>query len=232
MTIGAGGVDNRQGKIQAQNIQITTDGNLWANQISAQKTLALSALNIEAASLIQATDTTLQASRVHNTGRIEGSQSLTLQSDRIDNTGTLFSAATQLKGTGQPTQPSTLVLVNSGAIQGANSLRIASRQLLNEGTLSGGEVTAQATEQLENRNVIFSSGRMTLQGQDIVNNQARIYSMGDLNIEGAQAGQSANSLFNYAGRIEAQGDITIAADTVTNRAVLPSVNQRGSVEHI
>jgi adhesin HecA-like repeat protein len=56
--------------------------------------------------------------------------------------------------------------------------------------------------------------------------------MGDLNIEGAQAGQSASSLFNYAGRIEAQGDITIAADTVTNRAVLPSVNQRGYVEHI
>jgi filamentous hemagglutinin len=231
MTIGAGGVDNRQGKIQAQNIQISTDGNLWANQISAQKTLTISAQNIEADSLIQATDTTLQASRVHNTGRIEGSQSLNLQSDRIDNTGTLFSAATQLQGA-NAAQPSTLVLVNSGAIQGTNSLRIASRQLLNEGTLSGGNVAVQATEQLENRNVIFSSGRMTLQGQDIVNNQARIYSMGDLSIEGAQAGQSAGSLFNYAGRIEAQGDITIAADTVTNRAVLPSVNQRGYVEHL
>ncbi|WP_090143243.1 hemagglutinin repeat-containing protein [Limnohabitans sp. DM1] len=235
MTIGAGGVDNRQGKIQAQNIQITTDGNLWANQISAQKTLTISAQNIEADSLIQATDTTLQASRVHNTGRIEGSQSLTLQSDRIDNTGTLFSAATQLKGTGQPGQPGALVLVNSGAIQGTNSLDIASRQLLNEGTLSGGNVTLKATAQLENRTVIFSSGHMTLQGQDIVNNQARIYSMGDLKIEGVptgQIGQSAGSLFNYAGRIEAQGDITIAADTVTNRAVLPSVNQRGNVEHL
>jgi filamentous hemagglutinin len=231
MTIGAGGVDNRQGKIQAQNIQISTDGNLWANQISALKTLTISAQNIEADSLIQATDTTLQASRVHNTGRIEGSQSLTLQSDRIDNTGTLFSAATQLQGA-NAAQPSTLVLVNSGAIQGSNSLRIASRQLLNEGTLSGGNVTVQATEQLENRSVIFSSGNMTLQGQDIVNNQARIYSMGDLSIESAQTGQSAGSLFNYAGRIEAQGDITIAADTVTNRAVLPSVNQRGYVEHL
>jgi adhesin HecA-like repeat protein len=87
----------------------------------------------------------------------------------------------------------------------------------------GGDLTLKATEQLENRNVIFSSGRMTLQGQDIVSNQARIYSMGDLNIEGAQAGQSASSLFNYAGRIEAQGDITIAADTVTNRADRKSV---------
>jgi filamentous hemagglutinin len=51
-------------------------------------------------------------------------------------------------------------------------------------------------------------------------------------VEGPQAGQAAGSIFNYAGRIEAQGDVNINADTLTNRAVLPSVNQRGFVEHI
>ncbi len=225
LTLGDGGLDNRQGQLQARNITVRSSGDAWLHQINAQGSLDLQARHIEADGLVQARDVTLTASgQLHHSGRTEGRDSLTLSAAQLDNSGTLYGANTTLQAG--------VSLLNTGLVQGLVNLEVDAEQVLNTATLAGGQVRVRGGQQLENAGVVFASTGMTLQGADIVNNQARMHSMGDLNIEGAQSGQSATSVFNYAGRIEAVGDLSLSADTVTNRAVLPSVNVRGLVEHI
>ena len=43
LTLGAGGLDNRQGRLQGQDIQVQTQGDIWAGQINAQNSLSLQA---------------------------------------------------------------------------------------------------------------------------------------------------------------------------------------------
>ena len=225
LTLGDGGLDNRQGRLQARNITIQTSGDAWTHQISAQEGLTLQARNVEADSTVQANTTRITASaQLSNSGRIEGTQSLTLDAQSVQNTGTLYGRDTTVQARD--------ALLNTGWVQGLNTLNMEAADLFNASTLAGGQVSIRGQQRLENTGVLFANTGMTLQGADIANNQARIHSMGDLRIEGAQPGQNASSVFNYAGRIESAGDLNIQADTLTNRAVLPSVNPRGLVEHI
>ncbi|MEN9888642.1 MAG: hypothetical protein RL559_679, partial [Pseudomonadota bacterium] len=224
MTLGDGGLDNRQGKLQARSIAVQTTGDAWTHQISAQDTLTLQGRHIEADSLVQADTVQLSASgQFSNRGRIEGRQSLDIGAGQVHNSGTLYGTNTTVQADS---------VLNTGVVQGQANLDVDAAQVFNAATLAGGQVRVRGSAQLENTGVVFANTGMTLQGADIVNNQARIHSMGDLVIEGAQAGQAAVNVFNYAGRIESVGDMALNADTVTNRAVLPSVNVRGLVEHL
>ncbi len=224
LMLGDGGFDNRQGKLQARQITVQTTGDAWTHQISAQDTLSLQARHIEADGLVQANAAQLSASgQFSNSGRIEGRQSLDIGAGQLQNSGTLYGLNTTVQADS---------VLNTGVVQGRSNLDVDAAQVFNAATLAGGQVRVRGRAQLENTGVVFANTGMTLQGADIVNHQARIHSMGDLLIEGAQPGQAAASVFNYAGRIESVGDLSLSADTLTNRAVLPSVNVRGLVEHL
>ncbi len=228
VTVGAGLLDNRQGKlVAAHDVTVTTQGDVLAGQMQAGNALSLTAKQLEVDQQIQSKSTTLTANTLIVSGRVQGDDNLTIHANSLTNSGTLTGNATDISGR---TSPTSLDLGNTGMVQGNNSLTIQANQILNQATLtSGGDLTTTTATQLENQALIFSAGNQKHYGVDIVNNAGRFYALGDIAVQGNAAGDNANSLLNYIGRIEAQGDITLKANTITNRAVLPTVNVRGIV---
>ena len=80
--MGAGGLDNRQGRLQGQDIQVQSQGDIWAGQINAKSSLSLQADHIEAEQGVMAKTTRINAQVLNNTGRIEGTQELQIEAQR------------------------------------------------------------------------------------------------------------------------------------------------------
>jgi filamentous hemagglutinin family protein len=227
LSIGAGLLDNRQGSLAAgHNLIVNAQGDVLAGQMAAGNALSVTAKQLEVDQQIRGKTADITADKLIVTGRVQGDDSLTIKADNITNSGTLTGGATQLQGR---SSDSALELGNTGMVQGNQSLSITANKVLNQATLaSGGDITTQ-TQYLENQALIYSGGHQKHYGVELVNNGGRIYAVGDITIQGNAAGDNADSLLNYVGRIEAQGDINIKANTITNRAVVPTVNTRGVV---
>lgn len=224
---GAGTLDNRKGSFAAvHDLSVAAQGDVLAGQMAAGNALSVSGHQVEVAQQLQAKSTTVTADTLINSGRIQGNDSLTVKADSLTNSGTLTGKQTTVSG---KTRSTALQLHNTGLIQGNDSLSIEAGTVLNDGTLAtAGNLTLSAFHALENTALIYSAGNQAISGADIVNNQGRFYALGDILIRGMNGGW-ADSILNYAGRIEAQGDIALIAHSVINRAILPSVNIRGIV---
>lgn len=225
--MGSGTLDNRKGRFAAvHDLTVEAQGDLLAGQMTAGNALSVSGRQVEVAQQLQAKSTTVTADTLINSGRIQGNGSLTVHADSLSNSGTLTGNRTALSG---KTSATALKLHNTGLIQGNDSLSFEAGTVLNEGTLAtAGNLTLSAAQALENTALVYSAGNQSLSGADIVNNQGRFYALGDILIRGMNGGW-ADSILNYAGRIEAQGHIELIAHSVINRAILPSVNIRGVV---
>ena len=228
LNIGTGLLDNRQGSLAAgRNLTVNAQGDVLAGQMAAGNALSVTAKQLEVDQQIRGKTAYITADKLVVTGRVQGDDSLVVKADSITNRGTLTGNVTQLQGRSSDTS---LELGNTGMVQGNQSLSIKANKVLNQATLaSGGDITTQ-TQYLENQALIYSGGHQKHYGVDLVNNGGRIYAVGDITIQGNAAGDNAQSILNYVGRIEAQGDINLKANTITNRAVVPTVNTRGVVE--
>ncbi len=228
LNIGTGLLDNRKGSLAAgNNLTVNAQGDVLAGQMTAGNALSVTAKQLEVDQQIRGKTADITADKLVVTGRVQGDDSLVVKADSITNSGTLSGKVTQLQGRSSDTS---LELGNTGMVQGNQSLTIKANKVLNQGTLaSGGDITTQ-TQYLENQALIYSGGHQKHYGVELVNNGGRIYAVGDITIQGNAAGDNAQSVLNYAGRIEAQGDINLKANTITNRAVVPTVNTRGVVE--
>ena len=227
LNIGTGLLDNRQGSLAAgRNLTVNAQGDVLAGQMAAGNALSVTAKQLQVDQQIRGKTADITADQLIVTGRVQGDDNLVVKADSITNSGTLTGNVTQLQGRSSDTS---LVLGNTGMVQGNQSLSIKANQVLNQATLaSGGDITTQ-TQYLENQALIYSGGSQKHYGVELVNNGGRIYAVGDITIQGNAAGDDAQSILNYIGRIEAQGDINLKANTITNRAVVPTVNTRGVV---
>uniref|UniRef100_UPI00286EC943 two-partner secretion domain-containing protein n=1 Tax=Limnohabitans sp. TaxID=1907725 RepID=UPI00286EC943 len=228
INMGTGLLDNRQGKlVAAHDVVINTQGDILAGQMQAGNALNITAKQLQVDQQIQATNTTLTTDGLVVSGRVQGDDTLSIKTNNLTNSGTLTANTTNIAGRASDTS---LDLGNTGMIQGNRSLTIQANQILNQATLaSGGDLTTTTATQLENEALIFSLGSQKHYGVNLVNNAARLYAMGDITLQGNAAGDNASSILNYTGRIEAQGNIDLRANTITNLAVLPTVNVRGIV---
>ncbi|RJF93197.1 hemagglutinin repeat-containing protein [Sphingomonas cavernae] len=150
-----------------------------------------------------------------NQGRLEGGRGVSISAG-----GDLTNAAT-------------------GAIEGGVVDLAAGNAIVNLGLINGGEVTL-AADRIENRAAIFGdtvsvtgrSGILNSGAQAVIAargdlldlrsdgtianlDRALLYSLGDISIGGA-SGARAASLTNGSSTIEAQGSISLAADTIVN----------------
>jgi len=228
LNTGAGLLDNRQGSLAAgRNLTVNAQGDVLSGQMAAGNALSVTARQLEVDQQIRGKTATVTADKLVVTGRVQGDDSLTVKADSITNSGTLTGQDTVLQGRSRETS---LELGNTGMVQGNHSLTIKANKVLNQATLaSGGDLNTQ-TQYLENQALIYSGGHQNHYGVELVNNGGRMYAMGDITIQGNAAGDNAQSVLNYIGRIEAQGDINLKANTITNRAVVPTVNTRAIVE--
>lgn len=127
----------------------------------------------------------------------------------------------------------------AGADLEGDTLVIHAGSLTNTGSISGNGVDVTATTVTNGRDIgntipatdyaqgfIGAASSLTFHiGQSLTNIDAELYSAGDLSIGGAAAGTNVPTLLNSSGRIEADGNITIAADSLTNtRRILPTVS--------
>jgi filamentous hemagglutinin family protein len=228
ISLGAGLLDNRQGKlVAAHDVTITTQGDILAGQMQAGNALSITAKQLQIEQQMQATNTTLTTDALIVSGRVQGDNTLTIRTNSLTNSGILTGNTTDMAGR---TSATSLDLGNTGMVQGNQSLSIQANQILNQATLSsGGDLTTTTAAQLENEALIFSLGGQKHYGVNIVNNAGRFYAFGDITMQGNTAGDNATSILNYTGRIEAQGNIDLRANTITNLAVVPTVNVRGIV---
>ena len=221
--------DNHRGSLTAgRNVTVNAQGDVLAGQMTAGNALRVTAKQLEVDQQIRAKTAEVSADKLVVTGRVQGDDSLVVKADSITNRGTLTGKVTQLQGRNSD---ASLELGNTGMLQGNQSLSIKANKVLNQATFSaGGDIVTQS-QYLENQALIFSGGSQKHYGVELVNNGGRIYAVGDITIQGNAAGDNAQSTLNYVGRIEAQGDINLKANTITNRAVVPTVNNRGAVEN-
>ena len=228
LNIGTGLLDNRKGSLAAgNNLTVNAQGDVLAGQMAAGNALSVTAKQLEVDQQIRGKTADVTADKLVVTGRVQGDDSLVVKADSITNSGTLTGKVTTLQGRSSDTS---LELGNTGMVQGNQSLSIKANKVLNQATFaSGGDLTTQ-TQYLENQALIYSGGHQKHYGVELVNNGGRIYAVGDITIQVNAAGDNAQSILNYVGRIEAQGDINLKANTITNRAVVPTVNTRGVVE--
>ncbi|WP_205203986.1 hemagglutinin repeat-containing protein, partial [Azonexus hydrophilus] len=134
----------------------------------------------------------------------------------VRNAGTLAASAGEVVVTSEGK------LINAGAIDAGNA-RITAATLTNQGQIYGDHL-AIATQDLHNANtaVIAARNRLDL-GVDTLNNHpdALLFSAGDLALGGALTAEGlaagrATRVSNDGARIEALGEISLAAETIDN----------------
>jgi len=115
-------------------------------------------------------------------------------------------------------------LTNYGRLSSAGDMTIAASNVANYGAIAASrDLTATAPILLNaqaedgSRGFLFSGRDMRLQAGAFTNQYADVYSLGNLQINGVTAGGSAQRVLNSSGRIEAGGDISVAADSFVNQ---------------
>jgi len=203
--------------------------------------LSKQSLSIHAASLytkwnsrlLSSADTAISVSKLNNFAKIESQGTLEINADiDIFNAGVLEAKALTL---------STPYVTNYdyAKIESQGTLEINADYLTNEGKIFGDEVSLTSTL-LHNgarefacdgyclsNSVIGATSKLSLFSDDISNgSSAIIYSLGDLFIAADQHNNRTQSILNISGSIEADRDLSIYADTLTNRRDYISTGSR------
>ncbi|PLZ03203.1 filamentous hemagglutinin [Burkholderia sp. WAC0059] len=234
LSIATGTLTNQGGAIgSGRNLTLTAnrlagDGTLIAG-LDAVLTLNGSDTN-GAAGLIQANrDLTFTvAGKLTNQGTLAAVGSLTVNAVNVDNQAgaDLNSASTIVTAAG--------AIANEGRIEG-DTVVTRSATLANTGTLIGNTVTLTGTQSIVNAGamaVIAAAVQANLYSPGSISNMggANVFSLGDVNIAADAARDAdgllanrANAVTNDQSTIEAQGNLEIAARTLTNARPAPDV---------
>ncbi|MFP3563682.1 hemagglutinin repeat-containing protein [Paraburkholderia sp. SIMBA_030] len=234
ISVTTGTLANRNGAIGSdQNLGLTTnqltgDGTIIAGNdgtvtVNGDYTLA-------GANRIQANHnlTFTTAGNFTNQGNLGAVNALTVNSANVDNQAgaDLNSANTTVNAAG--------AITNEGRIEG-NSVTTNSATLINTATIIGNTVTLSGSQSILNTGaaaVMAAASELNLYSPGDISNTggANIFSLGNINIA-ADATRDANGLLahrsnsvtNDQSTIEAQGNIEIAAQTLTNTRPAPTV---------
>ncbi|WP_460903559.1 two-partner secretion domain-containing protein, partial [Paraburkholderia jirisanensis] len=225
VSLAVGALSNAGGSIRA-NRDVSASGAMSGDgNMIAGHDLVLAATgdytNDAANNLRADHDMTVSASgTLTNTGTLAAGGALTASGTEVINatSGVLNSSATSVNAAG--------TLVNDGRIEG-DAVRTHSTTLANTGTIIGNDVQLFSTDMTNSGEsaVIAGAQFVGLYASNSVTNAdgALIYSMGDLEIgkdnardTGGLLGSQTNTLTNRAADISADGNIDIAARTLTN----------------
>jgi filamentous hemagglutinin len=117
-----------------------------------------------------------------------------------------------------------------GATLEGDTLAASANRLTNTGNILGDTVTLSAASLTNGRDLgtalaavdygegfIGASGQLSLWVGNLANLDGELYSGGNLNIAGDAAGNAAGTLLNSSGWIQAQGNLTVTAQQITNQ---------------
>jgi filamentous hemagglutinin len=165
-------------------------------------------------------DVNLTASNVNNLGNMAAVRNLAIHTNNVMNHATL-------QGGNGLTIHATGSISNDGTMEG-NTANINAQSITNTGSVFGDTITMTADAVSNNGKtaVIAATQNVNLYAKKSLENKddATIYSMGNINIAGSK-NQDANkeyidktgSVLNESATIEADGEISIYANTLTNK---------------
>jgi len=236
VAINATGLNNASGKIVGDNsATVTTSSNSVGGTIASSNAVTLNVNgDYNNTGLLSAQkNLTVNANNVSNSGTMTSGDTLTVTTGNLSNSGEISAQTTNLNVSGTLTNTSSGLIDgvttninagttnNTGRIYG-DLLRISGGAINNSGS---GTIAARQTLLIGVQNLSNTEGGL-------------IYSLGDLGIAGAIDGNgnlqgSVQNLLNASAKIEAQGNLAIAAANLVNRdnhlvtrvVVDPSINQ-------
>lgn len=200
--------------IAGQDGAVTVGGDYTqraANQIQANHDLALTV-----------------AGNLTNQGGLAAVNALTVSAANVDNQagGTLNSASTTVNAAG--------AITNEGRIEG-DTVTTNSATLTNTATIIGNTVTLNGSQSIANAGaaaIIAGASGVNLYSPGTISNTdgANVFSLGDVNVaadgtrdaDGYLANR-ANPVINDQSTLQAQGNVEIAAQTLTNTRPAPDV---------
>jgi filamentous hemagglutinin family protein len=143
--------------------------------------------------------------RITNSGVISG-ESVNVSAESLDN-----NANAEITGGSSNSFVSiTGVITNSGRISGASDISVSASTITNTDSnseiSSGSKLTVEADTLQNNGGLLFSAGDMNIKAKTLNNIRGTLYSMGNMVFEGKET--SGNSIYNYSGYIESEGDLT------------------------
>lgn len=223
-------------RIDTKNAQLdNTDGNIHAGTDAA---VIVASLNNANGTLASSGDMSLDVGGDYsNKGILSAEKNLTINATNIDNRGTLSAGKKMVANTGNLLNEGeistgdettlnlagTLTNVATGLIDGS-ATTISANTVSNTGRIYGDLMKVQV-DTLSNRDtgVIAARENMMLGVRTVNNtNGGLIYSLGDIAIAGGFTGEGdatgeVESLLNASAKIEATGNIDIAAKNLVNR---------------
>ena len=163
------------------------------------------------------------AGQLTNAGTLESVGALTIQAAGIINQGgaLINSATTTLAARGS--------LLNNGRIEG-DDLSLTADEVVNTGTLIGNTITARARMLTNGADLGSATDNTAYQtaliaavdkialyvSGTLLNRDALIYSAGDLILAADENGLRSQAIINRSGNIEADGNVTLAAQQIIN----------------
>ncbi|SDG81485.1 filamentous hemagglutinin family N-terminal domain-containing protein [Vibrio xiamenensis] len=112
-------------------------------------------------------------------------------------------------------------LTSQGVLQSAKNIDLTGTDVTNQGSLiAGNNIQVSATQDVTNSGLLYSGQdtRLNVDG-DVVNQQGDMLIGGNFVSQGMTDGERSAGFYNRSGNIEAQGDITLNADTIENTRV-------------
>ena len=208
-----------QGELTSnQNLSLATDTLNHQGKLSANGDMAL-AVNgalVMSQNLSSGGDLSVTAHSLNNRAEINSAKHT-----KVTLTGGLTNQSSGVIS-GDTTQITANSISNSGTLQAMTALTLATASLSNPGALIAlGDLIATVSGTLTNKGLIYAGNNGALYANTL-NNYSDILTQNNLTIARNASNQKSNSLLNSSATIESlAGDISIYADTVTNkRAVL------------
>jgi filamentous hemagglutinin len=227
LSVRANSLSNISGNIAAnKDITLTTGTINGIGKVTAGQDLNFTTTS----DLIYSTEENLKANRdlnltaanITNSGNLAAVKNLNITANNVTNNqnATLQGGAgLNINATGN--------ITNSGTMEG-NTTNIIGQNIINTGSVFGDSITmtADTISNSDNAAVIAATKNINLYAKTSLENKddATIYSMGNINIAGSK-NQDLNgeytdkteSVLNQSATIEADGDIGIYANTLTNK---------------
>ena len=235
LSVQANGLSNTSGTMAAnKDITLTTSTINGTGSVTAGQDLSITTNN----DFVYSADDNLRANRdlnltavnITNSGNLAAVRNLNITANNVANNQN----ATLQGGAGLNVMAADNV-TNSGTMEG-NIANINAKNIINTGSIFGDNIamTADTISNHDNKAVIAATQNVNLYAKTSLENKddASVYSMGNINIAGSKK-QDANGeyidkigfVLNQSATIEADGNIGIYADTLTNKMREYEINQ-------
>lgn len=204
-----------QGELTSnQNLSLVTDTLNHQGKLSANGDMALTVNGalVMSKNLSSGGDLSITAHSLNNRAEINSAKQT-----KVTLTGGLTNQSSGVIS-GDTTQITANSISNSGTLQAMTALTLATASLTNPGALIAlGNLIATVSGTITNTGLIYAGNNTELYA-NVLNNYSDILTQNNLTIARNASNQKSNSLLNSSATIESlAGDISIYADTVTNK---------------